>query len=92
MKRAYKIATDYLVKKGSIIRLMPKSVIMRALGGYQSNALPQATKVDEQLAQFCIKNQMIIVPGNTKTLRFVSMDDIPALAKELAGPKPDQQS
>ena len=85
MKTKHKlIATSGLIKNNRIVKVKPKMIILKALGGYTDGQLENAEKITYALREFCLKSGgLLILPNNDKGLDFIAQEDLEELVKQL---------
>ena len=72
MKKKELIPTGNAADNVRIVRIHPRLVILKSLGGFTAGMEDKATRVDEELNEFMLKHRLIIMPGHDGRLRFVS--------------------
>ena len=80
------IATADLVRDGLNISIKPKMLVFKSLGGYANGDIKLAEKIVQDLADFLIKNNLVITKGvisNGESLVFMAAEDLPELVKNL---------
>ena len=84
-QRGFKtVPTTELVSNSVMVNLKAKAIILKALGGYQAGALPQANAVVKALHDYCMDNRLVMAPcARSEDIEFVHADDLPEFVKKL---------
>lgn len=74
--------TADLAKQGRLVEVLPRGVVLVALGGYTEGMEDKAKAVDDALGMACLKADLVIVPDIYGRLRFVPAEDVERMAAE----------
>lgn len=82
--------TAEMAEQGRVVEVLPRGVVLVALGGYTEGMEDKAKAVDDALWKACIKAEMVIVPDMRGKMRFVPAEYVETMVARWKAKRIDE--